>query len=396
VPLSPQGPPPPCPQPVERARQIVPLLEAEADEIERGRRLTPAVLDALHDARLFRLLLPRALGGGEVDPVTFVHVIEAIARADASTAWCLCQASGCSMSAAYLAEPVAWDVFGRDERAVLAWGPGPARAVAVEGGYRVTGTWSFGSGMRHATWLGGYCPIFEDDGTPRRRRDGAQEGRTMLFPAPSATVTDTWHVIGLRGTASDTFSVTELFVPRELAVARDDAAERRQPGPLYCFPLGSLYASGFAGVALGIARSVFEAFVELATTKSPRGARSAVRESAVVQLRAGQAEARLGSARLYLLDALDETWRSVLATGALALERRVLIRLAATHAIHQARDVVEALYQAAGSTAIFATGAFERRFRDIHAVTQQLQGRESHFETAGQHILGLDPDTTWL
>jgi alkylation response protein AidB-like acyl-CoA dehydrogenase len=381
---------------VERARQLAPLLEASADEIERTRRLTPAVLDALHAAGLFRLLLPRSLGGAEVDPVTFVHVIETVARADASTAWCLCQASGCSMSAAYLGERAAWEIFGRDPRAVLAWGPGPARAVAVDGGYRVTGTWSFGSGMRHATWLGGYCPVYEADGAPRRTATAAHEGRTMLFPAPAATVTDVWHVIGLRGTASDTFAVSDLFVPDEHAILRDVASERRQPGPLYCFPLGSLYASGFAGVALGIARRVFEAFVEVAAHKTPRGARATVRASGSVQLRVGQAEARLGSARLYLFGSLDQIWRAVQRAGALDLEQRALIRLAATHAIHESRAVVDAIYQAAGATAIFASGAFERRFRDLHAVTQQLQGRESHFETVGQLLLGLPPDTTWM
>jgi alkylation response protein AidB-like acyl-CoA dehydrogenase len=141
---------------VERARALAPRIEVCADQIERERRLAPPVLDALFDAGMFRLLLPRSLDGGEVDPVTFVTVIEEIAKADASTAWCLCQAAGCAMSAAYLSPHVAQEVFGNDPCSVLAWGPGPdARAVAVDGGYRVTGMWSFASGCRHATWLGG-------------------------------------------------------------------------------------------------------------------------------------------------------------------------------------------------------------------------------------------------
>ena len=110
---------------VARAEALRPIVEAASDEIEEKRRLPPALLDKLHEARLFRLLMPRSANGIETDPVTFFHVIEAIAKADASTAWCLSQAGGCSMSAAYLAVPVAQEIFGNDPRAVLAWGPGP-------------------------------------------------------------------------------------------------------------------------------------------------------------------------------------------------------------------------------------------------------------------------------
>jgi len=383
-------------QPLERARALAPLLDRCAEAVEAERRLVPALLDGLHEAALFRLLLPRALDGGEVDPVTFVEVVEEIAKTDGSAAWCLCQAGGCAMTAAYLSPEVAREVFG-DRRAVLAWGPGPAaRAVAVDGGYRVTGTWSFASGCRHATWLGGHCPVVTPEGQPRRRADGRREERTMLFPAASAELVDVWHVSGLRGTGSDAFTVTDLYVPHAYSVSRDDPAERRQPGPLYCFPAGSLYASGFAGVAMGLARAMLDAFVELARDKTPRGGRRTLRDNHVVQSQVAQSEARLRSARMFLLGSLAEIWRDVGRSGALALEQRMTIRLAATYAIHQARDVADTVYAAAGSSAIFTAGAFERRFRDMHAVTQQLQGRASHFETVGQFLLGLEADTQFV
>ncbi|MDI1261946.1 MAG: hypothetical protein PS018_01645, partial [bacterium] len=153
---------------IARAEALRPVVAAASEEIETTRRLPAALLDRLHDAQLFRLLLPRATDGIETDPVTFFHVIETIAKEDASTAWCLSQAGGCAMSAAYLDLPVARAMF-CDPRALLAWGPGPkVRAVACEGGYRVTGTWSFASGGRHATWLGAHCPIFAADGSPLR------------------------------------------------------------------------------------------------------------------------------------------------------------------------------------------------------------------------------------
>lgn len=299
---------------VERARAVAARLEAWTDQIEQERRIPPPVLDALFDAGLFRLLLPRSLDGAEVDPATFVQVIAAIARTDASAAWCLCQASGCSMVAAYL------------------------------------------------------------------RPD----------------VVDVWHVIGLRGTGSDTFTVTDLYVPHEHSVARDSEAERRRPGPLYCFPSGSLYASGFAGVALGIARTTLDAFVELARDKTARGARHQVRDNAVVQSQVAQSEVKLRAARLFLLTSLADIWTEVQRVGSLSLDHRMTIRLAATHAIHQAKEVVDTTYHAAGSSAIFAKAPFERRFRDIHAVTQQLQGRQAHFETVGQFLLGLPADTTFV
>jgi alkylation response protein AidB-like acyl-CoA dehydrogenase len=380
--------------PLERARELAPTLAAAADQIERERRLPAPLVQALHDGGFFRLLLPRTLGGSELDPGTFVQITETIAAADASTAWVVCQTTGCSMVSAYLAPEVAQKIFG--EGGVLAWGP-PAgsRAVAVDGGYRMSGRFNFASGSRHATWLGGQAPIVEADGTPRRRH-GVAERRTLLFPASQAVMDDVWHVIGLRGTGSDSFTVDDVFVPHAHTVARDDPAERRLQAPLYCFPQGSLYASGFAGVAMGIARTLLDDFLALARDKTPRGYSRTLRESAVTQARVAHAEAQLGSARVYLLSTLDEVWRAVGRTGTLGLDQRVKIRLAASHAIAEARDVADFAYHAAGGTAVFTSQAFERRFRDIHTVAQQLQGRDDHFENVGKFLLDLPPDTTWL
>ncbi|MBA4033091.1 MAG: acyl-CoA dehydrogenase, partial [Bradyrhizobium sp.] len=192
---------------IARAEALRADIAAASDDIEDARRLPPALLGRLHDAQLFRLLLPRSTNGIETDPVTFFHVIETIAKADASTAWCLSQAGGCAMSAAYLDLPVARAIFG-DPRAVLAWGPGPrVRAVECDGGYRVTGVWSFASGGRHATWLGAHCPIFAPDGSPRCDADGVPLERTMLVRAEDVEWTDIWNTVGLRGTASDQFAL---------------------------------------------------------------------------------------------------------------------------------------------------------------------------------------------
>jgi alkylation response protein AidB-like acyl-CoA dehydrogenase len=381
---------------VARARQLAPVIAAQADEIERRRGLPESLRETLIEAGFFRLLLPRSLGGAELPPLTFVQVIEAIAEADASTAWCLNQTAGCSMTAAYLAPEAAHEVFG-GPRGILAWGPGPGAARIVDGGYRITTKFSFASGSHEASWLGAHLPIVERDGAPRLRADGSPVVHTLLFPKSAAKMTDIWHVVGLRGTGSDQYSVTDLFVPAAFCVARDDDAARREDGLLYRFSSLQLYAAGFAGVAMGIARGVLDAFVELARDKIPRGGKRTLRDNNVVQSQVAQAEAKLGAARAFLLGAIAQITTEVARNGALTLDQRMTIRLAATFAIHQARDVVDTAYHAAGANAIFTANPFERRLRDIHTVSQQLQGRQEHFETVGQYLLGLEPGSfAWL
>jgi indole-3-acetate monooxygenase len=377
---------------LRRARELGPELDAAAEEIERRRELPEAIVEALVERGLFRLLLPRSCGGAELRPATYVSVIEEVAKHDASVAWCLGQACGCTMTSAYLDPAVAREIFS-GKRGIVAWGPpGPAEARAVPGGYRLTGTWSFASGSHHATWLGAHVAILDSSGAPRLRPDGGPVVRTLLFPKASAKFTDIWHVIGLRGTGSDSYTVTDLFVPEEYTVLRDAAAKPRHPGLLYAFSSSNIYASGFAGVALGIARSTLDAFVELARDKIPRGAKRTLRDNNVIQAQVSQSEARLGGARAFLLSSLDEIWREVGKAGRLTTDHNTTIRLASTWAIHQAREVVDTAYHAAGATAIFESNPFERRFRDIHTVVQQYQGRQAHFEAVGQALLGLETE----
>jgi alkylation response protein AidB-like acyl-CoA dehydrogenase len=379
------------------AEAVRPAVAAASNEIERTRRLPPALLDELHEARLFRLLLPRSSGGIETDPVTFFHVIESIAQGDASTAWCLGQAGGCAMSAAYLDLPVAQAIFGNDPRAVLAWGPGPkVKAIECEGGYRVTGVWAFASGGRHATWLGAHCPIYRADGSPKRDANGEQLERTMLVRAGDVEWTDIWNTVGLRGTASDQFALNDFFVRSDHSITRDFDKECRENGPLYRMGSGTCYQVGFAGVACGIARGALDSFVDVARNKVPRGGKSPLRDNAVVQSNLALAEAGLRAGRAYLLQSMAETWKDLCAGAIITVEQRVIIRMASTHAIHKACEAVDFAYHAAGASAIFESHPLERRFRDIHTVTQQLQGRLSHFETVGAWMMGADADLTFV
>ena len=382
---------------ISRAEAVRPAVEAASNEIEEMRRLPPALLDKLHEAQLFRLLLPRSSNGIETDPVTFFHIIETIARGDASAAWCLSQAGGCAMSAAYLDLPVARAIFGDDPRAVLAWGPGPkVKAIECEGGYKVTGVWAFASGGRHATWLGAHCPIFKADGSPRLDENRRQQERTMLVRTGDVVWTDIWNTVGLRGTASDQFALDDFFVRADHSITRDFELECREAGPLYRMGAGTCYQVGFAGVACGIARGALDCFLDVARNKVPRGLKSPLRDNAVVQSNLAQAEVSLRAARAFVLQSMAGIWKDLSAGNKITVEQRITVRMAATNAIHKAKDAVDFAYNAAGATAIFESHPLQRRFRDIHTVTQQLQGRLSHFETVGAWMMGADADLTFV
>jgi alkylation response protein AidB-like acyl-CoA dehydrogenase len=346
------------------------------------------------------MLVPASLGGGETDLITFAQAIEEVAKADGSTGWCLGQGGGSAPVAAFMDRQPASALFG-DRRTIISWGPGAGTAVEVLGGYRLTGKWPFASGSHHATWLGGLAKVVDPTGSPRLHADGQPETVRLLFPAVDAEFSDVWHVSGLRGTGSDSYAVSDLFVPRAYAVACNPFGIPRpemrcETGPLYAFTLGSVFAIGFASVALGIARATLDAFIDLAGAKTPQLGSALLREDDVVQTQVARSEAGLRSARAFLHDAVQHAWALAGPDSTIPLKDRVLIRLAATHAIHTAASVVDTVYHAAGSTAIFISNPFERRLRDVLTIRQQIQGRQAHFKTTGQFFLGLDPDTALM
>jgi alkylation response protein AidB-like acyl-CoA dehydrogenase len=363
---------------VQKARDLAPMIAAASETNDEIRELTQPVVKALVEGGFFHMLKPRSVGGMELKPSIFAQVTEEISAADGSTAWVVCQSNGCSTVAAYLDPPVAKEMFG-PANGILAWGPpGPYEAIPVDGGYRITGTWRFASGSQNATWLGAHIRI-----------KGSGELRSFLFPKTSAEMKDIWHTIGLRGTASNEYSVNDLFVPEERAAHRDDPRHRRSDGLLYRYTSNQLYSIGFGGVGLGLARGMMDAFLTLPATKMSRGASKPMRENNVVQSQFGQCDARLRSARLLLHNAADEAWETIEQHGEMTLEQRARIRLASTWAIQSSREVVSTLYHMIGSFAVFEENPFERRLRDIHTVAQQGQGRQLHYETVGQLMLGL-------
>ncbi len=367
---------------LQKARDLMPLIAAAADESDAIRELAKPVVKALVDGGFFTMLKTKSVGGMELKPSIFARVTEALAEADGSTAWVVCQSNGCSTTSAYLDPKIAQEIFGKPD-GIVAWGPpgSPYEATPVEGGYRITGKWRFMSGSQNATWLGAHLRVA-----------GTKETKTFLYPKSSATFHDIWHTLGLRGTASNEYSVDNLFIPHERAIYRDAPRDRRSDSPLYRFTSNQLYSIGFGGVALGIARATMDAFLALPRESIRRGAGKPMAENNVVQSHVAQSEARWRSARYFLHAAADEALETIEEKGEMDMDQRTRVRLASTWAIQASREIVNTLFHDCGSMAVFEESPFERRLRDIDTVAQQSQGRILHYETVGQVMLGVSPE----
>lgn len=381
--------------PVARARDLGPEIAAAADEIERSQAIPEPLLSHIHAARLPRILLPRSVGGDECDPWTYLHAIEELSRHDGSVGWNLFVANSAALIAPFIPLETARAIF-TDPNAWVSWGPpNQYKAVAVPGGYRVSGEWHFASGSRQANWMGAHCPVTEPDGSLRLNRFGRPTIRTLLFRKEYSQPIQDWNTIGMRGTASEGYRVTDLFVPEAYSGTREDPSLRRDPGPLYAFTMQGLYAVGVAGVAFGIARAMLDEFIALAAEKSPRGLQR-LADSPVVQADVARREAQLGAARAWLVEILKDVWANADDVLPVDLNARVRIRLGCAHAIGSAVEVADYVYKAAGTSAIFRGTALERRFRDIHTLSQQIQSRDSHFEAVGRAMFNGDPDGVFL
>jgi alkylation response protein AidB-like acyl-CoA dehydrogenase len=367
---------------VDGARALAPRVAELADQGERERRLPAELVAAFKDAGLFSMCVPEALGGGEVPVLELVEAVETIARADAAAGWCLMIQATSGTLGAYLDEATAAEVFGGDQ-AILGGVYAPmGRAVAAEGGYRVSGRWPFASGSSHCTWLVGGAMV--EDGPPRM----------MLFPAAEVEILDTWHVSGLAGTGSNDIQVDDVFVPaaRTVSLIGD---KPRLDRPLYKFPVFGLLALGIAAVALGTARGAVDDLLQLAGAKTPTGSRRRLAERPHTQAQLAMAEAGLASARQFVRYAVGGSWEAAQG-GDLNLGQRARLRLAATHATTVAAHVVDVMYTLGGGSSIYLKSPLQRRFRDVHAATQHMMVGQPTYELAGRVLLGLDVDVSEL
>lgn len=374
--------------PIEAARALGPLIRECAEEIEQERRLPSRLVAAIANAGLFRLLVPRELGGDGAGPLTFLRLVEAISEVDGATGWCVMIGGGLGMFAGLLPETAAQEIYGSDPAAITA---GTFRAngvaTAVEGGYRVSGQWPMASGIPHCNWVVGGCRILDGD-QPRAGPDGAPVTRLLFFPLGAVEVLDTWRSAGLRGTGSHDFRVSDVFVPAARSCSFREPPVH--PGPLYALPPIAIFAAFIAAVPLGIARHAIDALAELAGVKKPTWSSNALREKAMAQARVGEAEALLRSGRAFLYETVAESWEVVMAGGRLSWQQKALLWLASTQATAAASQAVDLMFSTGGATSVYATSPLERCLRDIRTAAQHVCVTPTNYELAGQALLGFD------
>jgi indole-3-acetate monooxygenase len=334
------------------------------------------------------LLAPRAVGGAETDPLTFLRVVEEVSYADGSAGWCT-MIGGCyAIFGGMLPPEGAREIFG-DPATISAGNFRPDKGVAevMDGGYRVSGRWELASGSSHARWYIAGAMLVQD-GAPVTHPDGRPAMREFFFPASEARVIDTWESTGLRGTASHDYEVREIFVPEHRTLwFQEPPCEQ---GPLYRMPPVAMFATFIAAVQLGIARHAIDAFVELATTKIPTMSQVVLADRVTAQASLGRAMALVSSARGCLENALQNLWDQVQAGHAPTLGDRGGLWLAAAHAGHTAHAAIDMLYTAAGATAVYATNPLDRCLRDARTALQHVCTQDVHFELAGRLALERD------
>jgi alkylation response protein AidB-like acyl-CoA dehydrogenase len=328
-----------------------------------------------------------------MDLPSYIQVIEEIGRADASTAWVTNQVSVFATYAARMDTAAARAIWIDTPRSVVANTPqANAQAIVVPGGYRVTGRQGFSTGSRHASWLAAHTTVIEQ-GRPRLD-DGQPEMRYCFVPRAEAQLLDTWQVRGMRGTGTHHFAVHDVFVPAERTVL-SQTAPAIEGGPLYRIPRTLCFASGDGAVALGLARTCLDTFYELAGAKTPRSMQGLLRDQSMVQAAVGRAEADLRCGHAFLTQAIRELWAAAEA-GAITLDHRAALRLAATHSIRLAVGIVDTVYNFAGATSTYEDNLLQRHFQDVHVLSQHLQGRLAHYELLGRFVMGLPIDEARL
>jgi indole-3-acetate monooxygenase len=368
---------------VDAARSLRPLIEAHADEAEELRRLPAATLAALVDAGLMRLCVPASYGGPEVDPMTLVQAVEAVAVADGSAGWCTMIGSTTSSLSMFLPPDTARELYG-DPTIVTGGVFAPMGVGTIEGGtVRVTGRWQWGSGTQHCRWIvaGTRC---DDD-----------VFRLVFFDAADVTFHDTWYVSGLQGTGSLDFSVDGAVVPLERTLVAV-GSKRTIEAPLAAFPNFTLLASAVAAVSLGVGRRALDELAALAAGKVPLFASKTLAHSAFTQIELSRAEAMLRSARAFLLGELSAAWDQAVQTGRVDVDARIRIRIACVNAAEQAANAADIAFTLGGGSSVFRSNLLQRCQRDAHVATQHVQVAPKLHEAFGKHLLGVDVDTTTM
>lgn len=366
-------------------------IARRADEFEAARRLPDDVAQRMARAGMFRLLVAERYGGTEVHPQAFFDALAATARSDGAAGWCQMIGATTGLLCASLPEHWAHTIYGTDPDVVTTGVTAPlGRAEAVDGGYRVSGRWPFGSGCQISDWICGGCLIMED-GQPRQGPHGLPESVLMMFPAAEVTIHDTWRTSGLCGTGSHDIEVKDVFVPDGRWSVLGSRA--RIDAPLYRFPMLGLLALGVSAVAVGIAERAIDEVIDLATAKVPTGSRRTLAERPATQSDLALARSRVRAARAYTADAIGAAWEQAQREGRIDLERKAELRLAASNNTWSAVEAVDLMYHLGGGSSVYQSSALQRCLRDVHVATQHIMVAKPTYEVVGKVMLGIDPKT---
>jgi alkylation response protein AidB-like acyl-CoA dehydrogenase len=382
---------------VRAAAALRPLLRDHQEEIEREQRLPQVLVEQLRAAGFYRLVIPRTLGGLQVDPLTFLRVVELLAEGVGSVGWNIANNSIGQLVTLGLPDEGVHEVYAGGADTVIAGTAvqGGGQAVPVDGGYRVSGRWSFGSGCQESVWMLGSFQIL-DGGQPRRRPDGTSLHWRGVFPREQAQVVEgSWNVAGLRGTGSFDWTVEDVFLPERRTMIHAgvplDNQWERWPGVTYALPTQAWVGPHHSAVITGIARAGVDALIQLAGDKTPRGRTGRLCESPQVQDAVGRADAILNAGRIYRNTMIAELWNTVAAGEQTTLEQRARCRLASTYAADSAREAMDLMYRHGGSTSFKRESRLAECWRDLHVVGQTVTIAPEWYPIGGRVYLGMDP-----
>jgi indole-3-acetate monooxygenase len=382
---------------VQAAAALRPVLHDYRDEIEREQRLPQALVDQLRAAGFYNMVIPRALGGLQVDPLTYLRVVELLAEGAGSVGWNLANNSIGQLVTLGLPDEGVQEIYARGADTIIAGTavPGGGKATPVAGGYRVSGRWQFGSGCQESAWMLGSFQIL-DDGQPRRRPDGGSLYWRGVFPRTEAEIVPgSWDVAGLRGTGSFDWTVENVFLPErrtmpQVGIPLDNQWER-WPGITYALPVQCWVGPHHSAVITGIARAGIKALIELAVEKTPRGRTGMLCENPQVQDAVGRADAILNAGRAYRSAQIAELWATVAAGKDTTLEQRARCRLASMYAGDSAREAMDLVYRHGGSTSFKRASRLAECWRDLHVVGQTVTIAPEWYPIGGRVYLGMDP-----
>ena len=384
---------------IDKARELAALVAENTDRINEQRKIPTDVSNEIADAGFFRLLMPRNLGGAQLDHPDFLRIVQIIAAADGSVGWSFNQNNVFATNSTRMNDKTREEIYS-NPRAVITNGPpmSRSRAIEVDGGYSLSGRWNFSSGSDHATWIAALTPIQHTDDNEANPAEivtmvSRDDMRILLIPKDEVEMVNNWQVNGLRGTASWGFEADGLFIPKHRTY--NPAVAPREDGAVYRIPTSLLFASGFGTVAMGAARAALDEAKELANRKVPGNmdlATPMLRDWSTTQRQVGEAEAIWHSARAFLREAAGAVWETVSAGDQLTMSQLIHMRLASTHANRKAADVVDIAYTLCGSSAIFESNPVQRRFQDVHVINQQVQGSADALRYCGSVLHG---DGSW-